>query len=91
MYKKLVTALCQVKHLGLSYKWTKCGMLFCCAGARDPTDQGGLEHEAGRVGWSLQDRPGGQGQEGRQVLCSCGELSKRLNKGILRIGSVAFI
>merc|ERR1719192_3315933 len=40
-------------------------------GARDPTDQGGLEHEAGRVGWSLQDRPGGQGQEGRQVLRGC--------------------
>ena len=42
-------------------------------GARDSSDQGGLEHEAGRVGRPLQDRPGGQGQEGRQVLCSCGE------------------
>ena len=42
-------------------------------GARDSPDQGGLEHEAGRVGRPLQDRPGGQGQEGRQVLCSCGE------------------
>ena len=59
------------------------------AGARNPPDQGGLQHEAGRVGWALQDRPGGQGQEGRQVLCSCGELSKRLYKGILRIGNLA--
>ena len=67
MYKKLVTALCQVFFLsGPNVE------LFCCAGARDPTDQGGLEHEAGRVGWSLQDRPGGQGQEGRQVLRGCG-------------------
>ena len=60
------------------------------AGARDPPDQGGLQHEAGRVGWAVQDRPGGQGQEGRQVLCSCGELSERLYKGALRIGNMAF-
>ena len=58
------------------------------AGARDPSDQGGLQHEAGRVGRPLQDRPGGQGQEGRQVLCSCGksvskclEISKNLRAG----------
>merc|ERR1719270_1893687 len=47
-------------------------LVTALSGARDPTDQGGLKHEAGRVGWSLQDRPGGQGQEGRQVLRGCG-------------------
>merc|ERR1712016_537380 len=92
MYKKLVTALCQVKHLGPSYKWTKGGMLFCCAGARDPTDQGGLEHEAGRVGWSLQDRPGGQGQQGTCRLRDrhvAGNLQRRL-RNLVMICRLAF-
>ena len=45
------------------------------AGARHPIDQGRLQHEAWRVGWSLQDWSGGQGQESGQVLGRCGKWS----------------
>merc|ERR1719192_2131323 len=47
-------------------------------GARDPTDQGGLEHEAGRVGWSLQDRPGGQGAVTSFLYIGSSQLSAKM-------------
>merc|ERR1711874_643130 len=37
-------------------------------GAWDPFDQGRLQHEARRMGWFMQDRPGGESQKGGQVL-----------------------
>ena len=77
MYKQLITALCQVRTFAVvGVFWICLCFIRLLPGARHPPDQGGLQHEARRVGRSLQDRPGGQGQEGREVLRRRGEFNK---------------
>ena len=58
-------------HLFYIYLFYSIYCLFQFVYISNLTFLGRLQHEAGRVGRSVQDRPGGQGQEGRQVLLRC--------------------